>query len=334
MKQEQKEKSIQKMNNQWMKRQRLKTIRQYLIVVVMAVSAILAWLVATGQGESIKKPLSIILIALIALFAGLSAADLVDSPQEPVHTTSDLVEVEQRSVSAMQNLADTKLESVRMISDLLRRPDDELHFVNYAIDGDTIKVDGNTSVRLLGINAPEKKECYYEEASRALAGLVEGEYVRLEKDVSGQDIYGRLLRYVFLPSKDLTEDDIFVNAYLLRNGYAQTYSKPPNKRYNQYFISAREQALRQNRGLWGACDDALENYKQENPGLRELDEPPPNPDCIIKGNISKRESGKTYLTPKCGNYNRVKIDTSRGEQYFCTEEEAITAGFRKAGDCP
>ncbi|MDA2921994.1 thermonuclease family protein [Patescibacteria group bacterium AH-259-L07] len=311
---------VKKMNEQWMKKRqmkkrRLRIIKQYLLAGIIAVGGILATLVATETGgKSTRKTLSIILITLIVLLASLFAVDLVE---EPADTTSNLIEVEQ--------------ESVRMMRDLLSSRDDERYFVNYAIDGDTIKVEVNDDtrrVRLIGIDAPEKGECYYEEARTALASLVEGERVRLETGSSDVDVYGRWLRYVYVSG------DIFVNRYLLRNGYAQTDLDPHNKQYDQDFISAREEAIRQDRGLWSACDDSIETYKQENPGLREIHEPPPSLDCIIKGNISKREYGKTYLTPECGNYDRTKIDTNRGEQYFCTEEEAIAAGFRKAGDCP
>jgi micrococcal nuclease len=60
----------------------------------------------------------------------------------------------------------------------------------------------------------------------------------------------------------------------------------------------------------------------------------PKEDCVIKGNISDRGFGKIYFVPNCINYNRVKIDLKRGEKWFCTEEEAKEAGFRKATNCP
>lgn len=207
--------------------------------------------------------------------------------------------------------------------------DDELHFVNYVIDGDTIKVDGDIRVRLLGIDAPEKGECFYEESGNELEGLIAGEYVRLEKDVSGTDSYGRLLRYVFLPDEDPWTDDIFVNDYMLRNGYATTLLGPPNNRYQQQFVVSREQALMQETGIWGSCDMGVEGDI-----LRQENEPPLNPDCAIKGNISEKGYGRIYLIPGCDNYNRVKIDFRKGEQYFCTEEEAQAADFRKATNCP
>jgi len=68
--------------------------------------------------------------------------------------------------------------------------------------------------------------------------------------------------------------------------------------------------------------------------LREKDSGPSDPECIIKGNISEKGYGKTYLIPGCDNYKNVKIDQRKGEKYFCTEEEAFEAGFRKATNCP
>jgi len=65
----------------------------------------------------------------------------------------------------------------------------------------------------------------------------------------------------------------------------------------------------------------------------ETDDPPPNPDCVIKGNISEHGYGKTYFPPGCANYKRVKVDLEKGDMYFCTEEEAEAAGFEKAGSC-
>ena len=74
----------------------------------------------------------------------------------------------------------------------------ELHLVTDVIDGDTIVINGSTRVRLIEVDAPEMGECYYSESKEALNSLVGGKYVRLEKDASGVDGFGRLLRYVFL----------------------------------------------------------------------------------------------------------------------------------------
>lgn len=197
------------------------------------------------------------------------------------------------------------------------------------IDGDTIKIPGGVRVRLLGIDAPEKGECYYEESREFLKQLLEGKTVNLEKDISGKDEYGRLLRYIILVKDDPQKDNLLVNDYIVRQGYAQAVSSPPDNRYHDLLISAQEEALRENRGIWKEC-----GYEEDLSDRREKDFEPTNPDCIIKGNISTRGYGKVYFIPGCDNYEKVKIDFTKGEKYFCTEKEAEAAGFRKATNCP
>ena len=196
------------------------------------------------------------------------------------------------------------------------------------IDGDTFRINNKQRVRLLGIDTPEKGECYYKEASKALTNLIEGQIVILEKDISDKDKYGRWLRYAILQKE--TGDNILVNAYMVANGYALTTAIPPDKHYRELLRAKQEKAKRNKLGLWGAC-----NYKEKNDtSLREQDSKPTNSECIIKGNISEKGYGKTYLIPGCDNYERVKIDIRKGEQYFCSEAEAEAAGFRKATNCP
>lgn len=277
-----------------MEKKNLGKIKRWLLGCIVALAALISVLTLTDSHESLKKFLAGLLIILVALF-GLTG--LTDS--EEAKPTSE-----------------------------------NLYFVNEVIDGDTIGIDGNMKVRLIGIDAPESNECYYEESRDELVRLVQGKYVRLEKDIDSVDGLGRLLRYVYLPGEDLEEDDIFVNEHLLRQGYAQTFSQAPNKQYNMLFVKAREEALIQRRGLWSDECDYLEEFEQENELTREINEPPSDPNCLIKGNISSRGAGKLYFPPGCSSYNQIKIDTSKGEGYFCTEEEAMAAGFEKSGNCP
>ena len=207
--------------------------------------------------------------------------------------------------------------------------DKEPQPVVQVIDGDTIKIKDNIRVRLIGIDAPEKGECYYQESREFLKDFLQGKTVNLEKDISAKDDYGRLLRYVILLSDDPELDNILVNDYIVRQGYALYLSSPIDKRYQQLLVDAQETALRENKGLWKECD-----YEQEISTRRQEDYEPTNSDCVIKGNISEKGYGKTYLLPDCDNYNRVKIDFRKGEQYFCTEKQAQAAGFRKATNCP
>jgi len=195
------------------------------------------------------------------------------------------------------------------------------------IDGDTFKIDNDQRVRILGINSPERGECYYNEAKEELKKLIEGKIVKLEKDIENVDKYGRLLRYVILEKEG--ENNLLINDYLVREGFAFDYHKSPNNKYHDLLVTARESAKKENKGLWQNC-----NYREAEENLRSQDEKPNNPDCVIKGNISEKGYGKTYLIPGCDNYNNVKIDTSRGEEFFCTETEAEKAGFRKATNCP
>jgi len=202
-----------------------------------------------------------------------------------------------------------------------------LYKVASVTDGDTIRLADGQRVRLLGVDAPEKGKCGYDEAKDFLVKLIEKKDVQLDKDIKNVDIYGRLLRYVILPVED--GDDRLINNELLEQGYAENYSEPPNNRYRDLFISAQEKAKKERLGIWKNCLKA-----EEKKALDSSDQPPPNKDCIIKGNISEKSFGRTYLVPGCDNYNRVKIDYGKGEQYFCSEKEAINAGFRKATNCP
>ncbi len=119
----------------------------------------------------------------------------------------------------------------------------ETAMVVRVIDGDTIELDNGNRVRLLGINTPEKNTYYFNEASDALRSLVENKTVRLEMDKENNDMYGRLLRYVFL-------DKTFVNLELLENGYANTYVVEPNSKYKETFLEAEREANAKGLGLW------------------------------------------------------------------------------------
>lgn len=216
------------------------------------------------------------------------------------------------------------------------------HIVESVIDGDTIKISKTESsswrdrvkVRLLSIDTPEKGECYYKEAKEYLTNLIEKKEILLEKDISGIDKYDRFLRYVVLPSIDPKEDSILINERLIRKGYAVYIASPPNNRYNDLFATAQRKAKDEKLGIWGECGQSEKSEKETNKLREQNDAVPPSPECTIKGNISEKGYGKIFLVEGCANYNRVKIDTRKGEQYFCSEKEAISAGFRKVENCP
>ena len=95
--------------------------------------------------------------------------------------------------------------------------------VERIVDGDTIKINGN-SVRLLGINTPERGEKYYEEAKDYLASLIDNKTVYLEYGKEKYDKYGRVLAYVYL-------DDENVNQKMIEQGYANYYFPSGRDKY-------------------------------------------------------------------------------------------------------
>lgn len=126
--------------------------------------------------------------------------------------------------------------------------------VTRVIDGDTVVVDGDTRLRLIGIDAPETvhpsrpDECFGRQASTYLRSLLpEGTPVRLEQDVEASDRYGRRLAYVWRRS-----DGLHVNLALLVDGFAQVSTVPPNVRHVDTFVGAQRDARVEGRGLWGA----------------------------------------------------------------------------------
>ncbi|MET0556301.1 MAG: thermonuclease family protein [Vicinamibacteria bacterium] len=130
--------------------------------------------------------------------------------------------------------------------------------VEKVIDGDTVLArglpKGTELVRLIGVNAPETgkgrtvRECFGAESARWLTEQVpRGSQLRLEFDVGERDRFGRLLAYAYRP------DGTFVNAALVRNGYAQTMTIPPNVAHADELRALERTARQDARGLWSAC---------------------------------------------------------------------------------
>ncbi|MFC1622751.1 thermonuclease family protein [Patescibacteria group bacterium] len=205
----------------------------------------------------------------------------------------------------------------------------EYAIVIEVIDGDTIVIETGEHVRLIGIDAPEKNKCYYNESKEFLKDMILNKSVRLEKDISNKDDYGRLLRYILLPTVEDNADDELINNTLVRQGYALSQYYPPDAQHRGLLSSSQSIAVENKLGIWQECH----YFPVEND--RELDMLPTNEKCIIKGNVSESNYGKIYFLPECGaNYERVKIDPRLGDKYFCTEQEAVDAGFKKAYNCP
>jgi micrococcal nuclease len=125
------------------------------------------------------------------------------------------------------------------------------------VDGDTIHVavgGREERVRYIGVDTPESVkpgtpvQCFAKRASAYNARLVAGERVRLVPDAERRDRYGRLLAYVYR-----ARDGLFVNAALVRGGYAVPLTIPPNVGHAEQFRRLAAAARRKGRGMWSSC---------------------------------------------------------------------------------
>jgi len=121
--------------------------------------------------------------------------------------------------------------------------------VKKVVDGDTFTLENGQAIRMIGMDTPETVhpskpvQCFGREASQKTKELLEGKVVKLEKDISETDRYNRLLRYVYV-------GDLFVNEYLVSEGYAKSSSYPPDIKYQDKFAESEKIAREQNKGLW------------------------------------------------------------------------------------
>lgn len=204
------------------------------------------------------------------------------------------------------------------------------------VDGDTIDIimNGRTErLRLIGINTPEivdprkPVECFGREASDNAKKLLSNEEARVEGDASqdDRDKYGRLLRYVW------RRDGLFYNLEVIKDGFAHEYTYQLPYIYQKDFKAAQKYAEENKLGLWadGVCSQKNISTVKNNLTAVLM---PVDKNCVIKGNIS---SGgvKIYHLPNCPYYKQTVINASQGEKWFCTEAQALAAGWRKAGNC-
>lgn len=193
------------------------------------------------------------------------------------------------------------------------------------IDGDTIDV-GGERVRLFGIDAPERDQLCWEPdgspvrcgqwSSGVLARFAEGRQATCR--AIRRDQYGRMLATCTVRGVDLGET-------LLRNGVVRLYSRETLRDYPEF----EKEAELLGRGLWAWRHDDPADFRASQ---RAPVAPQPVPQgagaCTIKGNISN--SGRIYHLPGQRDYDATRIDTSRGERWFCSEADARAAGWRRA----
>lgn len=198
------------------------------------------------------------------------------------------------------------------------------------VDGDTLEVEGRR-IRLFGIDAPELSQtCERDgeawacgaESARQLAAVIEAQQVACVGDEIDQ--YGRL---VATCSAGATE----INAVMVETGWATAY-----RSYSQAYVAAETRARGNRRGLWRSTFDLPEAYRllqaeavapqQAQPASMRAagSSPRPSGTCLIKGNRNNRGEWIYHLP------GRPYYDQTRPEEMFCTEEEAIAAGYRRS----
>ncbi len=191
----------------------------------------------------------------------------------------------------------------------------ETAYVTRVIDGDTIEVDINGKaykVRYIGINTPEYDQPCGDKSTQANYSLVFGKTVILEKDVSETDKYGRLLRYVYV-------GDLFVNAHLVKFGWAQAATYPPDVKYSNYFVSLEREARENNEGCWAITEEP----EEEQPPPAE--EEPPSTGMFVG---SKKSD--VYHYPNC---RYVKQILPENIIWFTSVEDARNHGYRPCKVC-
>ncbi|MBL7159065.1 thermonuclease family protein [Candidatus Microgenomates bacterium] len=175
------------------------------------------------------------------------------------------------------------------------------------LDGDTFVLPGKQRVRLKRVEAPELENCGGSEAKKRLEELVLGKEVILKNIIVDQ--FRRIVALVYV-------DHLLINEVMLKEGQLMYLGgvTEEEKNLRQAAEYARERKL-------GVYSEKCSPTK------------PPNEKCLIKGNVGQDSGGKIYHFPGCSAYNKVEVQRSWGDQWFCSEEEAQKAGFTKSKNC-
>lgn len=188
------------------------------------------------------------------------------------------------------------------------------------VDGDTLNIDG-VRVRLEGIDAPESAQTCRTAAgkdwscgtaaTRVLERLTAGRDVRCDK--TGIDRYGRMLGICYAGGLDL-------NAEMVRRGFAWAFV-----RYSAAYVTQEAEAQLARAGVWAGTAVPAWDFRA---GKWQQSEGEAPGGCAIKGNVARGE--RIYHMPWSLWYSRIHMDADKGKRWFCSEAEAIAAGWRPA----
>jgi endonuclease YncB( thermonuclease family) len=195
----------------------------------------------------------------------------------------------------------------------------DAHGIARVLDGDTIEISG-TRIRLEGIDAPEGDQACAQAgggtwrcgtaASVELQRLIGRAPVRCES--RGTDIYGRMLGICFVGTTD-------INAEMVGRGYAWAFVK-----YSRAYVAEEAEARAGGIGIWQAPTTTAWDHRAGRWAAAGENAAPGA--CPIKGNITS--NGHIYHMPWSPWYDKVRIEPKKGERWFCSENEALAAGWR------
>ncbi|MEL6957610.1 MAG: thermonuclease family protein [Pseudomonadota bacterium] len=190
------------------------------------------------------------------------------------------------------------------------------------VDGDTIDIAGER-VRLHGIDAPEIDQpcedangvpwmcgAFVRDAVTDLYQGRRGTCVEVDRDR-----YGRMVGKCYVDGQDINEQIVLA-------GWAEAY-----RRYSYDYDLAEKTAQVQGVGLWGSDMQSPAAFRADQRADQAAANAPTG-DCIIKGNISG--AGQIYHMPHNRDYDSTRINEAQGERWFCSEAEALAAGWRAA----
>jgi micrococcal nuclease len=128
--------------------------------------------------------------------------------------------------------------------------------------------------------------------------------VRLQTDANELDQFGRTLAYVFVEQR-------LINKELLARGAGKYFEDYLNHKYQSELIAAAKAAHSQKLGLWSECaEDKTDG-------------------CLVKGNLDPNDR-RFYHLPHFRHYSQIVMNLDKGDRWFCSEQEAIAAGFKRA----
>ncbi|MFK7891000.1 MAG: thermonuclease family protein [Granulosicoccus sp.] len=187
------------------------------------------------------------------------------------------------------------------------------------LDGDTLVI-GNQTVRLLDIDAPENgQNCIYSGGQSYNCGVAAENKLKsllthtVECEGATKDAYDRLLATCY-------SGGVNVNRAMVLSGHAVVFLK-----FSEQYLSEQSEAKAARRGLWEGSFKMPWEFRADRWTSAASDAP--SPECPVKGNIN-RKGERIYHAPWSRSYAKTEIDTSKAERWFCSEAEALAAGWR------